>query len=119
MDTLPNYENAVVPLDKLLKYSLDYDNPKNNGKAYAFEFALGFNKNNYQELLRQVREALPLYKAVERGYNKYGDLYQVVMTINGTYNRQAEVLTGWIIEYGDDFPRLTSIYVTDKKGVKL
>ncbi|MDR0935238.1 MAG: hypothetical protein LBM98_00985 [Oscillospiraceae bacterium] len=119
MDTLPNYENAVVPLDKLLKYSLDYSNPKSRDKAIAFNSALGFTTTNYQILLTLVLKNLPLHRAVFRGSNAYGDRYQVIMTINGVNGKHAEVLTAWIIRYDEDFPRLTNIYVTNKKGEPL
>ncbi|MDR0858175.1 MAG: hypothetical protein LBN97_04000 [Oscillospiraceae bacterium] len=119
MDMLPNYENAVIPIEKLTGYSLNYNHPKNRGKALAFELALGFNLANYRELITQVQEKLPLFKSVARGTNKFGHLYQVILTIDGVNNKQAEVLTAWIIEYGQKIPSLTSIYVTDKKGIKL
>jgi hypothetical protein len=117
LDTLPNYENAVIPLDKLLKYSLSFKN--NYDKAFAFEKALGFTISNYQQLLTQVYKNLPLYKAVDKGYNNHGNRYQVIMTIDGVNDKSAEVLTAWIIRNEEDFPRLTNIYVTNKKGVQL
>ncbi|MDR0935240.1 MAG: hypothetical protein LBM98_00995 [Oscillospiraceae bacterium] len=117
LDTLPNYENAVVPLDKLTEYSLSFKN--NYDKAFAFEKALGFTIANYPQLLTQVYRNLPSYKVVDKGYNNHGNRYQVVMTIDGVNGKQAEVLTAWIIRNGEDFPRLTNIYVTTKKGVKL
>ncbi|MDR0858443.1 MAG: hypothetical protein LBN97_05395 [Oscillospiraceae bacterium] len=114
---LPHADKAEIPTDKLTKYSLNYN--KSKDKATAFFLALGFTLDNYPELIEQVRKKLPLYKSVYRGKSEYGDRYQVIMTISGINGKQAEVLTAWIIENGKQYPVMTNIYVTNKKGTKL
>jgi hypothetical protein len=113
MNTLPNADNAFIPHDKLTKYSLDFE--KDFNKADAFKKILGYNKGNYIKLIQNVYENIRNFEAVFKGYNGYGDLYEVVMNLTGENGKNANVLTGWIIENGMDAPRLTNIYVTKKK----
>lgn len=44
MDFLPNADKAVVPLEKLLGYSLDSSHPVGKHKARVFASALGMTK---------------------------------------------------------------------------
>lgn len=81
----------------------------------AFELALGYNKDNFRELKRQVIEKLPHYKATFNGNKGHGDLYEVIMDLDGPNGKNANVLTAWIDN--GNATRLTSIYVT-KKGVR-
>jgi hypothetical protein len=48
---LPNYQNAVIPQNKLVKYSLDPTHPRGKHKAIVFKSALGFEQSDW-ELLR-------------------------------------------------------------------
>lgn len=110
---LPDYQNAEIPDAKLLNYALDKDHPSGGPKAVAFESALGYNKDNYEDLKEQVLTSLPKYKADYRDSNDYGDRYQVVMNLEGPNGKKANVLAAWM--NNQEGTRLTSIYVTEKK----
>ncbi len=110
---LPNYDSAVIPEAKLTRYALD-PNGAAPDKAIAFDKALGYNKNNYQDLIENVRNNLPNYKPIEKGKDQYGQRYQVVMRLTGANGKAANVLTGWILDAKTGETRLTSIYVTKK-----
>jgi len=43
---LPNYQRAVIPENKLLRYSLDPTHPRGRHKAIVFKSALGFDQSN-------------------------------------------------------------------------
>ena len=104
----------IIPDAKLVDYAL---NPlKDENKAKAFELALGYTKDNYQDLKKQVIELVDERKLVPKGDIGYGMRYEYVIEVNGLNGKKAKVLTAWI-EDGED-KRLTSIYVTDKDVTK-
>lgn len=110
---LPNYEDAVIPEEKLTKYALDLNGVAPD-KAIAFDKALGYNKDNYEELIKNIRDNLPKYKSTVKGKDQYGQRYQVIMRLTGANGKSANVLTGWILDAETGKTRLTSIYVTNK-----
>lgn len=103
--------NFAIPMRKLTGYALDPQ--KAPDKARAFELALGYTKDNADELLQQILDNADESKFVEKGSKGYGMLYEYVMLITGANRKEANVLTSWIDENGKK--RLTSVYVTNKK----
>ncbi len=115
---LPNYENAVIPREKLEKYCLDLEHVsstigKNSGrdKARVFQAALGFVKADWELLKDRILEELPYEEATVRHEDEYGKRYNVEVLITGPNGNTAAVLTAWIIRPGTDFPSLTTAYV--------
>ncbi|MDR0935597.1 MAG: hypothetical protein LBM98_02820 [Oscillospiraceae bacterium] len=109
MNLLPNYERAVIPIEKLTERSL---NPKKDeDKAEAFRLALGFTLEHAELLRRLIRENLPLCEAVSRGDLGYGMRYAVHMELPGLNGKTARVLTAWIDDKKENEMRLTSVYV--------
>lgn len=105
---------AKIPNEKFTKYALDYE--KSPNKARAFKEALGYTKENYQELIKDIERHIDKEKFVERGDRGYGMRYQQVMKLKGPNGKEANVLTAWVKE-ADDF-RMTSVYVTEKEATK-
>lgn len=114
---LPNYENAIIPIEKFTKYALDMNNPKGRNKAIAFQEALGYNVNNVDKLIRSIQKNLNKFNAIEKSDKGFGKQYEVLMTLVGENKKVANVKTGWIIDKETGETRLTSAYVT-KKGRK-
>ena len=102
--------NSFIPKAKLVDYALN-KNHSGDGrdKAVAFELALGYNQDNYKDLEKQVYAKLDDCNAVYKRTDKYGDRYQVTMSITGPNGKTAKVLTGWLLKDGK--ARLTTIYV--------
>ena len=113
MNILPNANKAIIPLEKLTKYSLDYS--KDPNKAEAFRTGLGYTKSNAEALIVNITKNLNRFETVAKGNNGYGEIYETIMSITGENGKNANVLASWIIENGTDFPRLTNVYVTKKK----
>ena len=113
MSILPNANKAVIPLEKLTKYSLDFN--KDPNKAVAFRLGLGYTKKNAEELVAIILENINRFETLSKGNNGYGEVYETVIRITGENGKHANVLTSWIIENGTDFPRLTNAYVTKKR----
>lgn len=113
MNLLPNYENAVIPEEKLINYALDES--KNFDKAIAFKKALGYDNSNYQELIRAIKNNINKFPTKKMPDLGYGVRYQVILKLTGPNGKNANVLTAWIIDAVTQKTRLTSIYVVDKK----
>lgn len=113
MNLLPGIDKAVIPIRKLTHYSLDFE--KDPNKAAAFKVALGYTTDNAESLVRNIKSNISRFNAVHKGHNGYGDIYEVIMRLTGENGKTANVLTGWIIQDGTDYPRLTNVYVTKKK----
>lgn len=112
---LPNYKQAIIPEEKFTKYALDINNPKGKDKAIAFEKALGYNLNNYEKLIENIRNNLDKFNAIEKPDKGYGKVYEMIMTLTGENGKNANIKTGWLIDKKTKETRLTSAYVTSKK----
>lgn len=113
MNLLPYAEKAVIPLGKITDYSLDFD--KDPNKAEAFRAALGYTKSNSPHLIKNIYDNIGKFEAVSKGNNGYGEIYEIVLNITGYNKKNANIVTGWIVENGTNYPRLTNVYVTKKK----
>lgn len=111
--SLPNLAAAVMPVEKFTKYALDKHHPGGGrDKAIAFERALGYNIENHQELIDNIRANLKNAPAVLKGRNQYGDKFEVVLELTGPGGKTARVLTAWLVDK-DGKPRLVSVYVKE------
>jgi hypothetical protein len=62
-NALPNYQNAIIPSDKLEKYALDPTHPEGKHKAIVFKSALGFEQSDWRSLERSILDELPYHDA--------------------------------------------------------
>jgi hypothetical protein len=104
-------DNANIPENKILEYALNKEHLRGKDKAIAFEKALGYNKDNYKDLIKAVKDNLNNYPAIPKGESEYGKSYEVTMMITGPNGKTAKIKTGWIIDKDSDIPRLITIYV--------
>lgn len=111
---LPGHGQALIQENKLRDYALDPDHPKGRDKARVFASALGFTQENHAALEAAIRGALPMHAAERRPDSRYGSVYSVDLPITGPLG-SAIVRTGWLVEFGDQIPRLTSAYVVKKR----
>lgn len=105
---------AKMAKEKFTEYSL---NPlKAPDKAEAFQSALGYNLDNYTELMKNIEEHIDESKFVQKGDNGHGMLYEYIMNLTGPNGKSANVLTAWIQDGNEK--RLVSAYVTKKDVTK-
>lgn len=107
---LPNAERAVVDIGKLRDYSLNARHEAGKHKARVFKSALGITADDAAWLREKILEAVRTEEATPRPASPFGVNFTVDILVERG-GRRAYVRTGWIIEYGTDFPRLTSCYV--------
>ncbi|ANB61824.1 DUF6883 domain-containing protein [Anoxybacteroides amylolyticum] len=110
-NSLPNLENAKIDPRKLTDYALNPDHPVGGNKARVFQSALGYNKSNADNLMKQIQQKLPQSEAVLGKADQYGQRYTVDMQITGPNGNTTTVRTGWILKPGSDAPEMTTIYV--------
>ena len=108
-------KQLVVDPRKLTCYALDYDSPYGRHKAVLFEEVLGFTKDNYENLVRQVEMKAPDADAVFHSEDRFGKRYAVDLEIEGNNGHQAIVRTGWLVADGNNEAYLVTIYVKEKK----
>ena len=113
MDLLPQHDEAVIPVDKFTKYCLNPDAQPD--KASAFHQALGYDMTNYNRLISNIRRNLTEFSAIPKGHKGWGETYECIMNLRGPNGKNANILTAWVIRDGEDFPRLASAYVTNRK----
>lgn len=110
-ELLPNYDNAEIPDSKISEYALNKNHPTGKDKAIAFADSLGYNIDNKDALIKEVRKGLGTFKGIQKNTTQYGSKYEVVMIVKGANGKKAKVKTGWIIETDRTVPRLTTIFV--------
>jgi len=107
---LPNPHKAVVEIRKLRDYSLNVDHPVGRHKARVFKAALGLTVQQADWLQTQALEVAVTGEVAMASRSVFGDTYVIDAWI--TYKgKTALVRFSWIVEFGTDFPRLTSCYV--------
>jgi len=107
---LPNPHKAVVDIEKLRDYSLNPDHPVGGHKARVFRAALGLTSQHAAWLRERALEIAVTGVANPESPSVFGDKYVIDAWINHK-EMTALVRFSWIIEFGTDFPRLTSCYV--------
>lgn len=111
---LPNGENAVVEREKVRDYLLNVGHPDGYGKA-AFFTTMGFRRDAWQVLadaLRQVARDFPVIKSMT---SLHGHKYIVDGVLPAPIGQSAFVRTIWIIDAGDDTPRLVTAYPREQE----
>lgn len=106
--------SLTIPKSKFTDYALNPE--KDPDKARVFESALGYNKDNCDQLIKDIEKHADIDKMIEKGDNGYGMRYEQIMRINGPNKKEANVLTAWIDDHKE--LRLTSVYVTKKEETK-
>jgi len=109
MNKLPNLDKIVLPLRKFTEYALNPDKEPN--KALVFQLALGYNIDNAEKLIENIKSNLNKFPAKNKGDTEYGTLYEVIMDIAGENRKTAKVLTAWIDDKTNGEMRLVTVHV--------
>ena len=106
---LPNGELAVVDLGKVADYLLNAAHPDNGGKARFFT-ALGFSTGEADQLAAALRAVALDGDVLTREQSAHGTKYVVVGSLLSPSGRRPMVRTVWIVDQGQEFPRLVTAY---------
>ena len=110
MNLLPNFKNAFIGIEKLTEYCLNENHPYGKEKAFVFKAVLGIEIKDAFLLKEAIIKGLSQNYSTKRDEDEYGKRYTVIMKIR-IFDKEATVVTGWIIKNEEDFPRLTSCYI--------
>ena len=75
---------------------------------------MGYNLSNIDKLVKNIRNNINKFSAIEKEDKGFGKRYEILMTLIGENKKIANVKTGWIINKETGETRLTSAYVTQK-----
>ena len=108
---LPNADLAVVDRTKVLDYLLNEAHPDNGGKARFFGL-LGYSREAPERLMEALRDVAERGEVVSSAESAHGQKYVVDGRLSGhtQESRQWSIRTVWIIDRGEDAPRLVTAY---------
>jgi hypothetical protein len=107
---LPNGDHAIVEDKKLLEYALSPDHPVGRGHAELFEALLSITRDNYGVLKSALLKAATELEATVGQFTAFGKKYEMRIPMVGPRGPKT-VLAIWLIENGEDRPRLITCYV--------
>ena len=73
----------VIDPRKLTDYALNPDNPVGADKALIFRSRLGYTRDNYEPLLRQIQAQVLNAEALPTQADEHGQRYQVDLQVIG------------------------------------
>lgn len=106
---LPNREKAIIAPDKLTEYLLNVAHKRGGTKARLLAH-FGYNRNNWQQLDKDIRSYhLDAEVDVERK-TMYGTRYEICSPLQTPSGRSLLVRTIWQIDDGTDTPRFITLF---------
>jgi hypothetical protein len=106
---LPNAQRAIVDLGKITDYLLNASHSDNGGKARFFG-ELGFARTEPVTLADALRTVAVEGDVVRHAESPHGRKFVVDGSIQAPRGRAAMVRTIWIVDVGQDAPRLVTAY---------
>jgi hypothetical protein len=107
---LPNPDQAVVDMQKLIGYCLNLDHSDGQHKAKVFRAALDIGIAEAAELQSILLQSVKVYNAIPSKSNQQGQKYIIDFSIT-RLEKQTSVRSAWIVRYDENFPRLVTCYV--------
>ena len=106
---LPNCDQAIVEIGKLLDYCLNPHHPRGRNKARVFASA-GIRDTDANMLRMAILAAARDGEARLGVVNTHGQRYILDFDLV-RHDRSIRIRSTWIVRTGEDPPRLTSCYV--------
>ncbi len=106
---LPAREHAVIEAAKLRDYLLSASHPVGRFKAPFFA-SLGYGSADWRRLDEDLRELAVSGDAEPGQSSPYGRKYEIRGILKGPSGKSAEVLTVWIILFGEDVPQFVTAF---------
>jgi hypothetical protein len=106
---LPNAEHAFISVRKLDGYLLSEAHPAGQSKAEFFR-AIGFSRTDADTLRAGLVAIAQGQEVTETASSSHGTKYVVDGWLSSPTGRMVEVRTVWIMNPGEDIPRLVTAY---------
>ena len=110
MQKLPNAQNAIIEIVKLRDYCLSTQHPRGRHKSRVFREALGLTVDDAEWLQQKLLDGIQTQSAEEQETDSFGSRWRVDLPLT-RQGKSAVVRTGWIIKFGEQFPRLITCWV--------
>lgn len=111
-DPLPNADKAEIDSNKFEKYSMDANNPQNQGKSQAWE-QVGYDvdteegrKAASEDATSQLRKELPDAPATKEEDSAWGERYSTRTRIEGPNGQEGTLNSVWQYDNGSENPRM-------------
>ena len=111
---LPNSDRAVIDMRKLTDYVLNTEHDHGGHKAKLLAIALEITSDQAVYLRDLLLYAVQAYEAQYHSEDQYDVRYRIDFPIE-TSNGQEMLRSGWIIRPEEDFPRLTTCFVLERR----
>ena len=97
--------------NRLIRSTRNEAHPDNGGKARFF-MSLGFSREDPERLMRALREVAEHGDVAKSAESAHGEKYVVDgwLSAHTQESRQRSVRTVWIIDRGENAPRLVTAY---------
>jgi hypothetical protein len=109
---VPNFEQAIIPKEKLTDYLLSQFHPVGRFKAVYFK-QLGYTSEDWKNFEKDIRSLLE-NDVVNILETEFGTKFEVQGQLKGPYGTNATVVTVWVILKGEDFARFVTAYPGEK-----
>jgi hypothetical protein len=106
---LPNYDNAIVPREKIVDYLLSLAHRDGRSKAIFF-FSFGFSIETWQTLADALRHHAAAHEVAKIESTPFGARYVVEGELAAPDGRTPLVRVVWFVDTGEDVPRLATAY---------
>lgn len=106
---LPNADKVLIQREKIADYLLNAAHPDNNGKAEFFQ-SFGFHLNDWETLAKAFHQAALDGDVIQHLETSHGVKYVLHAAMETPSSKLPLVRTVWIIDRGQDNPRLVTAY---------
>ena len=110
MSLLPNYQLAEIPDEKIYGYCLNSFHERGKHKARVFNQVFGITVQDGELLKSEIAGNLAGSEVTNIRESAHGTIYTVPLKIC-IFEREAEVITAWIIRHNNNVPWLITCYV--------
>jgi hypothetical protein len=109
---LPNKLHAYISISKITDYLLSESHTVGKSKAKFFR-SFGFNETNISQFAKGLVDIAQTDTVVEATETVYGNKYMIDGQLKTPSGDMIRLRTVWIIETGDDVPRLVTAHPLD------
>ncbi len=120
MKLLPNFDKAVIAIEKLESYILNSDHPQGKHKARVFKSTLEIERKHASILAELIRRSLTRAPAEQSESKEYGDCWTTWHEIIGVNGQSAVVTVAWMYKKNAaNTPVFISCYIESRNQEKL
>ena len=106
---IPNAENAIVDICKLRDYCLNFEHDEGKHKALLFSRVFGMTAEDAEDLHQIILEVIKTHEVKLGRQDEFGQRYTLDFRLEWQ-DRRGILRSGWIIEQGFGYPKLTTCY---------